>query len=150
MSDALTSEQLDAIADRVRRRDTAARIPQSPVPKRNLDSFLGRAAAAQEAARLERRRAMDEANARARAEAQAAAERAQADAERAQADADAARRELARLAGRIRRREADRRDTDAKATVLYRRDRDKHRGLDELVKDLKARAAAVPPRKETP
>lgn len=141
MTDLLTPEQLAQIADHVRRQDAVARIPQSPKSTLSPDGYLGRIGAMQEAARLERRRVMDEANARQRA-------RARASARIAQADADDARRQLAGLASEIERREAERREVDAKATELYRRDRDKHGAFDAQVKDLQARAAAVPPRKE--
>ena len=140
MTDLLTPGQLDKIADHVRRGDQTAQRPQSPPPP-DPDTWQGRQFAAQEAKRLERRRAMEEANARRQAE--------------AQADADEARAELVGFARQIRRRDADRsgvereaRELIAKGRRLLSEDRARHGDFDDRVTRLQARAAAVPPRKE--
>jgi hypothetical protein len=139
MTDTLTPEQVDQIAQRVEDR-TRPRL-ESPKSTRSPDSFLGRIAAEQEAAREQRRREMDGQNARRLAE--------------AQADADDARHELAGLARKVAKRDVERQGVEREALALINkgralldRDQREHAEFDNRVQDLKARAAARPPRKE--
>jgi hypothetical protein len=141
MESRLTYGELDQVVDHVNFKDQVARFPHAPVP--NPDSFNGRALAAAEKARQERRRAMDEKNARRLAT--------------VQADADAARHELAGLARKVARRDAERQRVEREAhelinkgRALLDRDQREHAEFDNRVLDLKARAAALPPRKERP
>jgi hypothetical protein len=140
----LTEQQVTDFERQLQERKFAASFPSLPVSKVDPDSFIGRAQAAQRARAAESVRLGQEREAQLRAE--QAAEAARREQERQKAS-----RELAVLAPRIEKREADRAKANAEAAphfaaasestrkgnAVLSKDKKKHAALDELLANLR-------------
>jgi hypothetical protein len=143
MSEPLTDAQVTDFERQLQQRKFAASYPSLPVSKVDPDSFIGRAQAAQRARAAESVRVGQE------REAALLAER-EAEAARQEQVRQEARHDLARLAPKIEKREADRTKANAEAAphfaaasestrkgnALLGKDKKRHAALDELVARL--------------
>jgi hypothetical protein len=144
MTETLTEQQVTDFERQLQARKFAASFPSLPVSKVDPDSFIGQAQAAQRARAAESKRLGEE------REAALLAER-QAEAARREGERQEARRDLAWLASKIERREADRAKANAEAaphfaaaaesnrkgSAVLAKDKKRHAAFDELVGNLR-------------